>query len=241
MDVAVKIVKGQVVPCFIHPGYASVDFFKSLELSAQRNTFQKTFFAAHSARLNDARTAVTEAFLNETNSEWAWYLDADMRFGPDLLPRLLQTAKEKRAKVVGGLAFILHRQKGTVMPSIFFEHTERKPGDKRYKHPAVFPTDEPFLIDGTGGFCLLVHREVLLAILEKYKDAPHPWHDERIDPNTNSYEGEDLVFCQKIKECGYEIWCDPRARLDHLKEVGIGFREYEAFMRKNQDKLLLMP
>lgn len=235
-----KVIKGRVTPCFIHPNFVSVDFMKSLDLSAHENAYQATFFAAHSARLNDARTAVTEAFLNQTNSEWAWYLDADMRFAPEVLPRLLLTAKEEKAKVVAGLCFILNKHKGTVLPNIFMEHHERAPGQKRYKHVGAFPQDKAFKVDGTGGACLLVHREVLEAIQEKYKDAPHPWHDERIDPNSGSYEGEDLVFCQKVKEVGYDIWYEPRARLDHLKEVGIGFAEYEAWVRKNKDQLVLI-
>lgn len=237
---AVKVVKGWVVPLFISPGFVSVDFMTSMDRSAQANSFQKPFFAAHSARLNDARTAVVEAFLNQTNAEWAWFLDADMVFKADVLPRLLQTAKEKRAKVVGGLCFILNKQKGTVYPNIFMEHHERKPGEKRYKHVAVYPRDEPFEVDGTGGACLLVHREVLEAVGEKYKDAGHPWQEERIDSNTGTYEGEDLVFCQKVRECGYSIWYEPRAQLGHLKEVSIGVPEYEAFMRKNQDRLVLV-
>jgi hypothetical protein len=212
-----------------------------MDLSAQHNTNQKTFFAAHGARLNDARTAVNEAFLAESKSEWAWYLDADMVFTPDVLPRLLQTAKEQKAKVVAGLCFILHKKAGTVKPNIFFEHKERKPGEMRYKHAAVFPMEEPFKVDGTGGSCLLVHREVLEAVLERYKDDAHPWQDERVDPNTGAWEGEDLVYCQKIKECGYDIWYEPRARLGHLKEVSIGIKEYMAWMRKNQDNLVLKP
>jgi GT2 family glycosyltransferase len=225
---------------FIHPGMVAVEFMKSLDMSAQKNHFQKTFFTAQSARLNNARTALAESFLNNSNSEWAWYLDADMVFAPEVLPQLLKTAKEKRAKVVGGLCFIYDKPKGAIYPNIYFEYTDRKPGEKMYKHPAVWP-DEPFEIDATGGACLLVHRDVLEAVGEKYKDHPYPWQDERVDEVSGGMLGEDMVFCQKIKECGFSIWYDPHAQLGHLKSMVIGPNEFNAFMLKNRDRIVLTP
>jgi GT2 family glycosyltransferase len=235
-----RFIKGRVTPIFVHPGYVPVDFMKALDLSAHANHNQTTFFAASDARINNARTANAENFLNLSDSEWAWYLDTDSIFAPDVLPRLLETAKEKRAKVVGGLVFIYKKSTGEIYPNCFWEVEDRKPGSARYKHGAMFPA-EPFEIDATGGACLLVHREVLEAVGERYKDHPYPWQDERIDPNTGGMEGEDLVFCQKIKECGYSIWYDPQAMVGHLKEYVIGANDYSAFLEKNKDRLRLVP
>jgi GT2 family glycosyltransferase len=238
--VALKVVKGRVTPLFVHPGFVPVDFQKALADSQARNHFQTTFMAASDARINNARTAVVEAFLNKSDAEWAWFLDTDMVFGPDILPRLLQTAKEKKGKVVAGLCFIYAKSKGAIYPNIFMELPNRKPGQKRYMHAATWP-DEPFEVDGTGGACLLVHREVLQAVEERYKDSPYPWQDERVDEATGTMEGEDLVFCQKIKECGYKIWYDPHAEVGHLKEVVIGSREYWTFVERNKGQMTVHP
>ena len=213
---------------------------KALDLSAHANMNQTTFFAASSARINDARTAVIRAFLEETDSEWAWFLDTDMVFGSEILPRLLKTAQAKKAKVVAGLCFILNKKAGSIYPNIYIYHDPRQPGEARYRHAATWP-DEPFEVDGTGGACLLVHREVLEAVGEKYKDRGYPWQEEWQDPNTGDMEGEDLVFCQKIKACGYAIWYDPGAAVGHLKEVVIGPKDYAAYVAKNRGKLEVTP
>jgi len=209
---------------------------KALDLSANANMNQTTFFAASSARILEARTAIVRAFLDESDAEWAWFLDTDSIFGSDLLPRLLKTAQAKKAKVLAGLVFILDKKRGSIYPNIFMYHDPRQPGEGRYKHAATWP-EEPFEVDGTGGACLLVHREVLEAIGEKYKDTSYPWQDERVDDNTGLMEGEDLVFCQKVQECGYKIWYDPQAAVGHLKEVVIGPKDYAAYVEKNRGKL----
>lgn len=226
---------------FVHPGFVPVEFMKSLDLTTQKHAYVKTFFAASDARINNARTAINQAFLEMSNSEWAWYIDTDMVFGTDVLPQLLKTAKEKKAKAVAALCFIYNKNKGTIYPNIFFELQDRQPGQMRYKHAATWPTDGPFEVDGTGGACFLVHRDVVEAVGELYKDSPYPWQDERVDPVTGKMEGEDLVYCQKIKEAGYKIWYDPHAVAGHLKEVVIGPNEYNAFMLKNRDRMVLVP
>lgn len=235
-----KIVKGRVTPCFVNPGYIPIDFAKALDLSANANMNQTTFFAASNARINEARTMVVRAFLEETDSEWAWFLDTDMVFAPDTLPRLLKTAHEKKAKVVAALCFVYAKSQGAIYPNMYWKVEDRKPGQSRYKHAAVWP-NEPFEVDGTGGACLLVHREVLKAIGELYKNHPQPWQTERIDEHSGLMEGEDLVFCQKIQETGYKIWYDPRIAIGHIKEVTIGIREYNAFVAKNAGNLVVSP
>lgn len=234
-----KIVKGRVTPVFVNPSFIPTDFAMCLDRSAHANMNQTVWFAASDARINHARTKVIEAFLEQTDSEWAWLLDTDMIFTADTLPRLLKTAHEKKAKVVAALCFIYAKSQGRLYPNIFMYHTDRKPGERRYKHAAVWP-NEPFEVDGTGGACLLVHREVLEAVRD-LNESPYPWQDEVLDPVSGEMDGEDLVFCQRIQRAGYKIWYDPRIEVGHLKEVVIGLKDYNAFVAKNAGKLVVSP
>jgi WXG100 family type VII secretion target len=33
--------------------------------------------------------------------------------------------------------------------------------------------------------------------------------------------GEDTAFCRRATQCGYEIWCEPTARIGHIAHVPI--------------------
>lgn len=33
--------------------------------------------------------------------------------------------------------------------------------------------------------------------------------------------GEDIYFCQKAREAGFDIWCDPKVKCNHIKMVGL--------------------
>jgi GT2 family glycosyltransferase len=44
-------------------------------------------------------------------------------------------------------------------------------------------------------------------------------------------KGEDLVFSERIRAVGYQIWYEPRAIFLHRKKTDLmGFKEYKAFL-----------
>jgi len=76
--------------------------------------------------------------------------------------------------------------------------------DDKYKHfPITHPPDSLFKCDAVGFGALLMKREVL-------EGTPEPWF-------TVDYRaGEDIAFCVKAKEHGFNIYCDSRYKLGHL-------------------------
>jgi GT2 family glycosyltransferase len=77
------------------------------------------------------------------------------------------------------------------------------------------PTLAPTVIecDAVGTGCFAIKREVLEAL-------PRPFSEEM------SEEGmiisDDVVFCRKVKEAGFRLGCDFRARSDHITRVSLG-------------------
>ncbi len=60
-----------------------------------------------------------------------------------------------------------------------------------------------------GGF-MLVKNEIL-------KDLPKPWFDYRWEGD--KHIDDDVVFCKKAKEAGFEVWCDPTIKVGHLGTI----------------------
>ncbi|MDP6460053.1 MAG: hypothetical protein QF829_04605, partial [Candidatus Hydrothermarchaeota archaeon] len=69
-----------------------------------------------------------------------------------------------------------------------------------------------FRVDAVGMGCCLIKAEVFRSIAQ-------PWFVYDVKRN----RGEDIYFCEKVKEAGYDIWVDPEVLPVHLgvSEVGI--------------------
>lgn len=62
------------------------------------------------------------------------------------------------------------------------------------------------LVHSTGGACLCLHRDLLL-------DIPDPWFE------FTDGRGEDVVFCQKVREAGYEVLIDTMVMPGHIGTI----------------------
>lgn len=81
-----------------------------------------------------------------------------------------------------------------------------------------------------AGF-MLIRKEVIVKMREKFSNLKfipkslgsfqeqgyalfdHELRDEE-------FWGEDYVFCRRVRECGFDIWCDPNMIFDHDGVVG---------------------
>ena len=229
-----KPTKNQVVPGFISPGMVDVRFMASLDASQQKNLNLKGMITAASARINNSRTLVIETFLNGTNAEWLWMIDADMTFGPEVLPMLLKTARQTKTKVVAGLCYILVKRTGTIAPNAFIDNPKHgEPGQPPYTSWFDHPIDEPFEVQATGSAMLLVHRDVLTDVQDLgYKG--YPWFDERYNESSDSMIGPDIVFSERVREAGYTITYEPRVEVGHIKDSVVGRGEFLQWLQLQQ-------
>ena len=132
----------------------------------------------------------------ETDCTHVFWLDSDMKFPVDILEKLIALNKD----VVGcnySTRVSPHR------PVAFTSDTDM---DMRLTKKTGIHT-----VCAVGLGCLLVKRKVLETM-----SVPHFRVDW--DSTYTSLIGEDLFFCRKVRECGYEIHidCDLSQQISHI-------------------------
>ena len=142
-----------------------------------------------------ARDVLAREAVNNGYTHILW-LDADMIFNDDLFYRLLETGKD----FVTGVYHTRHAPYG----SCIFLNVD--PPEPIVKYP-----DELFKIAGCGFGCVLMKTEVALKVYQKFEKMFHP--KENV--------GEDITFCQRAIECGYDVWCDPSIQAGHIGHLTI--------------------
>lgn len=146
--------------------------------------------------------------IRELHGEWAWLQADDHRFAPDLLTRLLSHEADvivplciKRsppyALVIGNEETITDEHSGRTYPGFVPLDPEDTPHE-------VFPVE----VAGSAG--MLIRRRVFEALGYPYFES-----------TDGLYTNEDITFCQRVRAAGFEILCDPHARLGHISSVPV--------------------
>lgn len=87
-----------------------------------------------------------------------------------------------------------------------------------WERETPFP-DKPFTTHDCGGSCLLVKREVFEKIGWPYFKTEF----QPLDGNNNIAKktGEDIYFCRRARDCGYEIWVHPKVLCRHYNTIDL--------------------
>lgn len=138
--------------------------------------------------------------------DYILFVDSDMDWNPEAIEKLVAFDKD----VVCGLCFSRKPLiKNAHIPNILFKM------DGRYRAYNNIP-NEPLRVDAAGMAFVLIKKNVIKTVTEKY---PHPFNPiyegERL-------LGEDVSFCERLNESGFEIWCDPTCRIGHLVQTSLG-------------------
>lgn len=155
-----------------------------------------------------------ERLLRQFGGEWLWSLDDDMTFEPDALGRLL-------AHGVEAVVPLSTRRSPPILPVAY-----RQAKDGAYEPVDLTGASEDGLmrIDACGWGGLLLRR----SAVEKLGDPPYvPM--ESFTEHEDMRKGSDILFCEKLRECGVKLWLDPGTRLGH-----IGLVTYSAGLREGQ-------
>lgn len=181
---------------------------------------------AGSMGIASARNNITRAFLDETDAEWLFMVDADMGFEPDTVNRLIASAEAGGFEVMGALAFALKRrllnpnplnvELTRLCPTLYtFVELENETG---FAPIFDYPRDQVVPVGGTGAACLVMHRAMLTRIRAVYGDRwfepiTHPTGD-RGKPRSFS---EDFSFCVRAAAVGAAIGVDTSVKTGHAK------------------------
>lgn len=141
-----------------------------------------------------------------------FFIDSDTIPPADALERLLAHDKD----IVSGLTPILHydREKmawGTLDNCFTHEEVDEKDGKTRTH--SVERNTGMHKIWRAGTSCLLIKKEVFEKLAKPY--FKFEFDEDLLRP----VRSEDLYFCDKAHEAGFEIWCDSSVICNHSKEV----------------------
>lgn len=214
----VKVPDTSVVIAYPCNGNIHVRFHRSIIALMEYDRFQgwdnllAEKAVVSGANISKARNELVEWFLNETDGEWLWFIDTDMVFEPDTLPRLLCAAQVAGADVIGGLCCMIDDNDGPI-PTIYQLGNFGQGEITR----VVFDFEENALMQvaATGGACLLIKRQVLETIRDRTPDNPWPWFSETVI--NGNWVSEDIHFCLLANSCGHPVFVDCTTQIGHAK------------------------
>ena len=144
-----------------------------------------------------ARNRLANKAINEKYTHVLW-LDSDMVFSEQIVEDLMDVGKD----MVCG-AFVSRRPPyGPCIYTSIEKNNIRQVKDWGLK---------PFRVDGCGFATVLTSVDLLQAVTQKFGTCFQP----------TDYYGEDLAFCWRVKQLGYEIWCEPTVRVGHIAHVPV--------------------
>lgn len=165
----------------------------------------------YNARNNLARQAI------KAEADYVLWLDSDMVFRPDTLQRMLSVCLDNNIDFLTALCF---RRKPPYTPCLF-DKLEKLPDDKGAAYTALMSVpDGRFKVGGCGFAGVLMSTDVLISVAAKFEGR-------MFDPMPGF--GEDVSFCWRARQCGYDIWCDSDIEMGHVGSCIVTRGYFEAF------------
>lgn len=201
---------------YLHPGHVTHSFLQSYVGLLLYDAGGRQRILSHqwgqaallcgSGGIPDGRNNLAAALL-ESDVDWLFMVDTDMGFDPDTLERLIEAAHPEYRPIVGGLAFAFKRDGNGPHDTVRF-----RPQPTLYRSyesdTAVgftawydYPRNELVQVAATGAACVLIHRNALQAVADKYGPV---WFDPIRHPKAGNFS-EDLSFCVRANATGQPI------------------------------------
>lgn len=154
----------------------------------------------YDARNHFASNAVSGDF------DYVMWFDSDMTFPPDTLQRMIKHMEDGK-DIVSGLYF---RRRPPYSPVLFKRLSEEVlENGKKFEDYDDYPKDSLFKVDGFGFGCVMLKVDMLIDMgLECSQGWFTPFGGF----------GEDLSFCIRAKQLGYELWCDSSIKCGHVSQ-----------------------
>lgn len=229
---------GDVVQAaYLHPGTVSQSFSDSLmrlvahDLASRRRVIRSAgpvMFRCGSGGLVEARNKVMAFFLDESEADWLWMIDADMGFAADTVDRLIEAADPVERPVVGALCFGLREAEPDGMGGFrvrafptLYDWGRTPAGVVGFHVRREYQPDTVTQVAGTGAACLLVHR----SAAEKVRADSGTWFDP-VAFSDGTPVGEDLSFCYRLNKASIPVFVHTGVKTTHHKQIWLGEDEF---------------
>ena len=156
--------------------------------------------ASEGYTISENRTyIVTQAIKNKCTH--LLFVDDDMIFPENTIDQLISHGKE----IVGTVA---HSRALPPMPVVEFLNEDEVSVADRLLGKWNIPK-ELFEVKAVGGGVLFIDLKV-------FETLGKPWFSTETWEFGMTKMGEDSWFCQKAREAGFKIWCDPTLTIGHI-------------------------
>lgn len=201
-------------------------------------------------RIAEARSQLVDTFFADpglSRASWLLMIDSDMTFEPTLVEQLLAHADPERVPILGGLCFAGGRDHDPY-PTIYEEVEATTPDGKPFvgiRPIHDYPEDALVKVGGTGAACLLVHRQVFVAMSHPWPKGfgtttdgsknPYPWFAEGLVTPDGEPIGEDIAFCRRASQLGIPIHVHTGIKLGHIKTFVLDEQHYKGIRAARAD------
>lgn len=157
------------------------------------------FIHADNGHIDDLRNNIVERALAEGCTHLIM-MDVDQIYPENTITRLLS----HNLPIVGCR---VHRRYPP-FDSLMLKLVEIDKTHNQYDSIDDWDEDELVEVDATGGGCLMFNMDI-------FKKVPYPWFETK-KTEAGNVIGEDIHFCQKLKNIGYRIFVDSSLECGHL-------------------------
>ena len=151
----------------------------------------------------DSRNLIS-LYAIEHNFDDVLWLDSDMLIPPDALTKL----QKHNLPMVTGLYVKRHAPVEPVLYETIEEPVRGQDGKliANVSSYIDYPRDSLFPVAGCGFGCVLTRTQLLKDVWDEFGPAfsPLPW------------ASEDISFCHRVNQLGYEIFCDSSVSCGHI-------------------------
>jgi GT2 family glycosyltransferase len=190
---------------YVHPPMIPHRFMECLFIQVLDTTYDTVVHPYGSGpMISQGRNYLVEKFL-ESPCDWFLGVDTDVEWFPEQVGQLMAHDKD----IVSGL-YRSHTDAGVIWPVYL------KMGPNGfYEKPTLDDIEgktELMTVEAVGMGFILVKR----LVFEKLGTSLL-WPFAEIMGENGRYQGEDVTFCERAKEKGFEVFLDPTISVRHTK------------------------
>lgn len=228
----------------MYGGNANVGYIKSIiDLTKVAGKYELQIdysFRWNESLITRARNFLVDSFL-QSDSDYLFFIDADISFHPADFLYMVQLAEEDKEKQIICGAYpvkqinwdFIHQanQKNLIKSvkdySMYQSRYVLNISDKHEEGKVInFDPNSPLKVDQSGTGFMLIARNVFDSFIKKYPEQKYidedtnkemmAFFDCKINPETNNYMSEDWMFCYYAKKMSICTWILPWVSLNHF-------------------------
>jgi hypothetical protein len=169
-------------------------------------------------------------------SDWILFIDSDMEINYNMLKKLIDSADKDIRPVMSALCFTVtgEQNNGISVPKAAYFYKNLETNDYRWGNLNE-NKGSVFEVDAVGFGMILIHRSVAKKLVNRFKNS-HLFLERQDENNHSNFVGEDIVFCEHLKEINIPIHINTDVVPRHWKTIPIDQHYYKLYYESKAAK-----